>query len=189
MSDGDAQGGAGGGTASRKRILDAALLLFSQQGYGETSVAELAGAADVSKGLVYHYFDTKRDVLVAVMARGADRLQETLGRPDLRDSPAALVMEVLGLVAEDLRWWRLFFRLRAGAEETGREPRVASWDRSLESSLERSLRSSGAEEPRRRARALAAAVEGAAQRYILDPDEYPLVEVAEAILAVHLPRP
>lgn len=188
MSDGDAQGGAGGGAASRKRILDAALLLFSQQGYGETSVAELARSADVSKGLVYHYFDTKRDVLVAVMARGADRLQETLGRSDLRDSPAALVMEVLGLVAEDLRWWRLFFRLRAGAE-AGREPRVASWDRSLERSLEGSLRSSGAEEPRRRARALAAAVEGAAQRYVLDPDEYPLVEVAEAIVAVHLPRP
>lgn len=188
MTDGDAPGGDGRGAASRKRILETALLLFSEQGYRETSVAELAGSADVSKGLVYHYFDTKRDVLSAVMARGADRLQGTLDRPELRDSPAALVMEVLGLVAEDLPWWRLFFRLRAGGG-VGREPSVASWDRSLERSLEKSFRSSGAEEPRRRAGALVAAVEGAAQRYVLDPDGYPLVEVAETIVAVHLSTP
>lgn len=188
MADADARTGSGSEAGSRQRILDAALTLFSERGYGETSVSELARSADVSKGLVYHYFDTKRDVLAAVMARGEHRLEETLDRTARQDSPTALVMEVLGLVAEDLRWWRLFFRLRTDTDG-GRRPGVASWDQSLERALAKSLRSGGAAEPGRRARALAAAVEGAALRYVLDPDGYPLVDVAEAVVAAHLPPP
>ena len=176
------------GTTSRRRILDAALRLFSQRGYDETSVAALARSADVSKGLVYHYFDTKRDVLEAVMGRGSERLGEALRRLEGEGSeatPAAAVMEVLGLVAEDLRWWRLFFRLRM-QPELGREIGLSFGDGSLEDALERSLRDAGSASPRRNALALAAAVEGAAQRYVLDPDGYPLVEVAEAIVSRYL---
>lgn len=172
--------------SSRLRILDAALRLFSRRGYGETSVAAVARSADVSKGLVYHYFDTKRDVLEAVMARGSERLDQVLGRPGSEAAPAALVMEVLGLVAEDLEWWRLFFRLRM-QPELGRELGLTSWGSSVEDALERGLREAGADSPRPQALALAAAVEGAAQRYALDPDGYPLVEAAEAIVSGLLP--
>lgn len=177
--------------SSRQRILDAALRLFGREGYEETSVAELARAAEVSKGLVYHYFDTKRDVLEAVMARGTERLEAALARDGTGRAPAApaaLVMEVLGLVAEDLLWWRLFFRLRMHPD-LGRHSGIASRGRSLEEALERSLGAAGAAEPRRQARALAAAIEGTAQRYVLDPDDYPLVNVAEAIVSAHVPPP
>lgn len=178
------RGGSQEGTESRRRILEAALRLFGSRGFEETSVAEIARTAGVSKGLVYHYFDTKRDVLEAALERGSDRLERTLREAREGEAavpPAAVVMEVLGLVAEDLRWWRLLFRLRmqAGAgEELGR-----AWGRALEDALERGLRSTGSSEPRRQARTLAAAVEGAAQRYVLDPDGYPLVEVAEDIVS------
>lgn len=179
-------GGDAGEGSSRQRILDAALRLFSRHGYGETSVAAVARSANVSKGLVYHYFDTKRDVLEAVMSRGSERLEEILASPDSDAAPAALVMEVLGLVAEDLSWWRLFFRLRM-QPELGRELGLTSWGASVEGALERSLREAGADSPRRQALALAAAVEGSAQRYALDPDGYPLVEAADAIVTGCLP--
>lgn len=181
------QGGTGAREASsRQRILDAALRLFGRRGYGEASVAAVARSADVSKGLVYHYFDTKRDLLEAVMVRGSERLEETLGRGGSEAAPAALVMEVLGLVAEDLAWWRLFFRLRM-QPELGRELGLVSRGRSVEDALEKSLREAGADSPRRQALVLAAAVEGAAQAYALDPDGYPLVEAAEAIVSGYLP--
>ncbi|MFB6240292.1 MAG: TetR/AcrR family transcriptional regulator, partial [Gemmatimonadota bacterium] len=127
------QGGrADEGPESRERILEAALRLFGSRGFQETSVAEIARAAGVSKGLVYHYFDTKRDVLGAVFERGSDRLERTLREAREGEAavpPAAVVMEVLGLVAEDLRWWRLLFRLRmqpGPGEELGR-----AWGRAL----------------------------------------------------------
>lgn len=186
--DEETQGGSDAGdVSSRQRILDAGLRLFSQRGYDETSVAALARSADVSKGLVYHYFDTKRDVLEAVMERGSERLEAALDRVGSGSSgaPPAAVMEILGLVAEDLRWWRLLFRLRM-QPELGREIGLISLGESIENALERSLREAGYDSPRRDALALAAAVEGAAQRYALDPDGYPLVEAAEAIVSRYL---
>lgn len=186
----ETQGGGSdvGDVSSRQRILDAALRLFSQHGYDETSVAALARSADVSKGLVYHYFDTKRDVLEAVMARGSERLEAALDRVGSGSSgapPAAAVMEILGMVAEDLPWWRLLFRLRM-QPELGREIGLTSRGESIEDALERSLREAGYDSPRRDALALAAAVEGAAQRYVLDPDGYPLVEAADAVVSRYL---
>lgn len=181
-----------GSPESRERILEAALRLFSRNGYEETSVAELAREAGVSKGLVYHYFDTKRAVLEAVFDRGTDRLEATLRvarEGEAAIAPSALVMEVLGLVAEDLLWWRLLFRLRM-RPDGGRGLVPEGWEGALEDALERGLRDAGASDPaaRRDALALSAAVEGAARRYVLAPDDYPLVEAAEGIVAVFLDR-
>lgn len=184
--------------SARQRILDTALRLFSDHGYGETSVSELARAAEVSKGLVYHYFETKREVLEAVVDRGTGRMEGVLAPGDgsaETAAPAALVMEVLGLVAEDLRWWRLYYRLRMQPELSGSLD-LGEQGLALERALARSLEASGAggrSEAGARvpeARALAAAVEGVAQRYVLDPEGYPLVEVAEALVAGYVePRP
>jgi AcrR family transcriptional regulator len=47
---------------SRKHILDAALKLFSHQGYRATSIRDIAEAAKVSTGNVYHHFVDKEQI-------------------------------------------------------------------------------------------------------------------------------
>src|SRR5437016_735245 len=47
---------------SKTQILDAALKLFSHHGYGATSVRDIAEAAGVSKGNVYHHFEDKEAI-------------------------------------------------------------------------------------------------------------------------------
>jgi AcrR family transcriptional regulator len=47
---------------SRQHILDAALHLFAHHGYRATSVREIAGAARVSIGNVYHHFGDKESI-------------------------------------------------------------------------------------------------------------------------------
>jgi AcrR family transcriptional regulator len=60
----------------RERIVAAALNLFSQRGYAETSNAQIARAAGLrSTGLLYYYFPKKRDLLQAVLERHAPPLQ------------------------------------------------------------------------------------------------------------------
>jgi AcrR family transcriptional regulator len=49
------------------RILEAANLLFSKNGYDVTSVAEICQAAGVSKGAFYHHFPTKQAVFMESM--------------------------------------------------------------------------------------------------------------------------
>jgi AcrR family transcriptional regulator len=61
--------------ATRAAILDAALKLFQQQGYGATSVAAIAEEAGVALKTVYAVFGTKRGVLIALrsrLVRGSD---------------------------------------------------------------------------------------------------------------------
>lgn len=47
---------------SRKQVLDAALKLFSHQGYRATSIRDIADAAQVSTGNVYHHFADKEQI-------------------------------------------------------------------------------------------------------------------------------
>lgn len=50
---------------TRARILEAALLSFSQKGYDATGVAEICRHAQISKGAFYHHFPSKKDVFLA----------------------------------------------------------------------------------------------------------------------------
>ncbi|GAA2590673.1 helix-turn-helix domain-containing protein [Actinomadura fulvescens] len=55
------------GVDARTRILDAAETLFAERGYDASSTARIARLAHVPKGLVFHYFPQKIDVLVALV--------------------------------------------------------------------------------------------------------------------------
>ena len=54
---------------SRQRILDAAGQCFAQSGYAKTTVEQVASRAAVSKGLVYHHFGNKEQILDDVVER------------------------------------------------------------------------------------------------------------------------
>ena len=54
--------------ATRQAVLAAARSLFGQQGYAQTSVDEIAAAARVTKGAVYHHFAGKVALFRAVYA-------------------------------------------------------------------------------------------------------------------------
>lgn len=51
----------------RRQIFSGALLCFEQKGYHETTINDVADAAGVSSGLIYQYFNDKRDVLFQVI--------------------------------------------------------------------------------------------------------------------------
>jgi AcrR family transcriptional regulator len=53
--------------ATREHILKTALSLFCDKGYYATSIEEIAKQAQISKGLLYHYFKSKADVLAALV--------------------------------------------------------------------------------------------------------------------------
>lgn len=47
----------------RRAILDAAITLFDDRGYVNTTISDIARQADMSNGLIYHYFSSKEDIL------------------------------------------------------------------------------------------------------------------------------
>lgn len=65
------------GPANRQRIIDAALHLFMERGYAETSISDVAEYAGLLKGNLSYYFKTKSGMLEAVTDA---RMQELFGR-------------------------------------------------------------------------------------------------------------
>lgn len=53
----------------RSSILDAAAELYRERRYDDVSLEELATAAGVARGLLHHYFGSKRELFLAVMTR------------------------------------------------------------------------------------------------------------------------
>jgi AcrR family transcriptional regulator len=52
----------------KKQLLkDVALQLFAEQGYTRTSISEIAKKANVSKGLMYNYFQSKEELMVFIL--------------------------------------------------------------------------------------------------------------------------
>ena len=55
--------------ARLEQILDAAAHLFADRGFHRTTTKDIAEAADVAEGTLYNYFETKNDLLFAILAR------------------------------------------------------------------------------------------------------------------------
>ena len=49
-----------------KRILDAAVALFTAQGFAATRMEDVAKKAGISKGLTYFYYKNKEDLYMAL---------------------------------------------------------------------------------------------------------------------------
>jgi AcrR family transcriptional regulator len=68
--------------ATRAALLDAAIAIFTRDGYEPASLDRIAAAARVSKGAVYHHFANKRGLFKAVYRHLAtvlhDRVQEAV---------------------------------------------------------------------------------------------------------------
>jgi len=54
------------GLAARQRLYDTALRLIAERGFEQTTLREVAAAADVSVGLLYRYFPSKQAVVLAL---------------------------------------------------------------------------------------------------------------------------
>jgi AcrR family transcriptional regulator len=50
----------------KNRIIEAAARVFAQKGYAGTAVADIAVQAEIGKGTIYAYFDSKEDLFFAV---------------------------------------------------------------------------------------------------------------------------
>jgi AcrR family transcriptional regulator len=60
----------------RQEILRAAARLFQQQGYDATSMNDVAAALKLSKGGLYHHFQSKDEILFHIMSHAMDITEE-----------------------------------------------------------------------------------------------------------------
>jgi AcrR family transcriptional regulator len=84
---------------TRERIFRAALELFAERGYLETTVEDITEAADVGKGTFFNYFPTKQHVLARY---GEERIEEVERCLERAQSGEQSVLSVLKELATNL---------------------------------------------------------------------------------------
>jgi TetR/AcrR family transcriptional repressor of nem operon len=82
---------------TRQRILEAAMRLFWEKGYGSTSVADILSRAGINSGSLYHFFPGKQDVLIAVLDTYIGGIREMLLEPSWRgiDDPIEKIWKLM----------------------------------------------------------------------------------------------
>lgn len=83
----------------RNRILKMSRRLFTARGYENTSIEDVAEAAEISKATLYNYFSSKEHLLQGIADAALEEIRQ-LVREDLRDEPDS--MEKLRQVMETL---------------------------------------------------------------------------------------
>lgn len=66
----------GSGTGVKERILDAAAEAFQRQGFGSTTIDDIADEVGATKGLIYYHFRSKFDLFLGVYEEAMRRVRE-----------------------------------------------------------------------------------------------------------------
>lgn len=99
---------------TRERIEEQALLLFSRQGFHETSVLEIAEAAEVNEGTIFRLFNSKKELFREVIQKYASTnsinlmdLQLSLSMEDIRGDLERMVREYFRIYFEKIHIIRI----------------------------------------------------------------------------------
>jgi AcrR family transcriptional regulator len=112
--------------ARREQLVGLGLELLGRTPPDQVSIEAIARAAGISKGLLYHYFPTKSDFVVAVLRRSRDELERRMA-PDLTVEMSvgerldASIDAFLGYVQEHAVGFLAIARARGGEDEKLRE--------------------------------------------------------------------
>jgi AcrR family transcriptional regulator len=83
---------------TRRRILEAALDLFREKGFAETTMREIAAAAGVATGAAYYYFASKEAIVLAFYELASEEMaplvEQALAREVRLDRRLAALIEV-----------------------------------------------------------------------------------------------
>src|SRR6478736_4462959 len=180
--------------ATRERLLDAAEMLFQSRGVSQTTLQQIAQAADATRGAIYWHFKDKADLFNAMMARVTLPLETAFEQSGAGEDPLPgmreCMLRALRSTANDEQTRRVFEVATLKVEyvdEMGavRSRHVAVRQQFLDQ-MERALVASARLRGRRlavpataAAHGLHALLDGLIQNWLLDPAAFDLVRTGE----------
>jgi AcrR family transcriptional regulator len=78
----------------RRQLLEAGERIFGERSYDEVSMSDIAREAGISKGLLYHYFPSKKELFRATLEQAASELELQVS-PDQALAPQDRVAQSL----------------------------------------------------------------------------------------------
>lgn len=171
-----------------ERIERAAMELFARNGFGNTSISQIAAAAGVSKGLMYNYYESKEALLKAIVQRGFEMGEGMLASSTRqasgpKDMLRLIVDASLEEVLKNPEYWKLMTSL-ALQEEVMKTiaPEVQIKRQEMLEFGKNLFEQLGSKNPVGQALLFAAALDGVMMNFILSPEGYPLEAVKDLLI-------
>jgi len=109
---------------TKKKLLDAAERLFSQQGYGAVSLRQIIAGAEVNLAAIHYHFGSKQELLDEVILRKAgpvnrerlarlDRLEAAPGGPRIEQVLEAFLVPMAEAAGQNPEFCKLMGRMQA----------------------------------------------------------------------------
>jgi AcrR family transcriptional regulator len=167
--------------------MEVALELFSNEGYHSTPISKIAREAGISKGLMYNYFDSKEELMLAILKKGMDQLAE-LFDPN-KDGVLTgeefdyFVERSFKAVIENPTYWRLYFGIlmQAGIYKMIKEYYQSVLEESM-GLLLNYYKERGVDDPLTEALLFGAVMDGICLNYLINPELFPLEDFKQKII-------
>jgi AcrR family transcriptional regulator len=171
---------------SKANIMKAALTEFGLHGFEATSIAQIAKRAEVSKGLLYNYFESKENLVEQLILEAVNENEQAMGAM-ITEDPAQTLEGILRWLFRELRentkYWKLTTELSFKLKRF-----EFVHDLALAKMTEfvafggNMLEQLGFEHPEQEARVLGALLDGIAIHYITMGKDYPLDEMESFLI-------
>lgn len=168
-------------------IMHTALDLFANEGYYPTSISKIAQKAGISKGLMYNYFESKEDLILAIIGNGIKTLTKSLD-PDhdgflTEEEFEYHVNENFTILQENTDYWKLYFAtMMQPAVFRLAASKFSDFVPPLKSVVEEYFKRKGVADPEAEAAYFDALLDGIFLNYVMDPARFPLERIKKMIL-------
>ena len=97
--------------SKKQIIINTAIKLFAEQGFDKTSISQIVNRAQVSKGLVYHHFKNKEDLLRTIVKSTTEKMialsqnEESIENP--KDALKNLILQIFKQLENEKEFYQL----------------------------------------------------------------------------------
>lgn len=174
-------------TEKKARIMQAALEVFSEEGFDRASVSKIAGRAGVSKGLMYNYFKNKEELIKTIFIDAMSKLMSSfVGSREMiptKEEFALFIKKSMADFKNNLPYWKMYFSvmMQANVMQMVHEE-LMEIAMPVLMMMAKYYESRRVKDPMLHARMLGAALDGVGMNYLVDPEGYPFDKSIDIII-------
>ena len=171
-------------------IMQVALELFANKGYYPTSISLIAKKSKISKGLMYNYFESKEELLKAIIFHGFESLMDYFNPNHdgllTTEELIHFIKKIIKTIKENVVYYRLYFSLMV------QSPVMKLFEKELWALFSPFFKTiydyferEGYEDPTAEVSFFQSLLDGVGMTYVSDPDNYPIDAVAKKIISMY----
>jgi AcrR family transcriptional regulator len=171
----------------KEALVNAAMELFASNGFGGTSISNIAKKAGVSKGLVYNYFENKEALVKEIVMEGIQEIMKEMDFNFSQNMTRELMIDMLdknlNLIKNNSDYWKLYIAVIAqpAVIELVKEE-IFQVMGAYFMAIGQYYEEKGAKNPIAYAYLLGAILDGIGLDSLYDPENYPFAEIREIII-------